>query len=301
MRAQCSLFLCREYQGQRSPKRAEARTMAPPLSRLFTDFFLINHQPSTTHQTIMTRPCKIRPAFAPPVHPSGGLCGAFDEHVDTVIEFRYPGYADHNNILLIFPALDPIPDHDDDNENVTFGLHHETARLACATSLPTTDGTAFCPRRTAPTPLRSRLGRRIFCPREATITSMCRRLTMVCSPPKVLILACLVLIFFFFFSSATDPSPYPVVPSFAHFQFPHGNLPPAWSAMRIPRRLNALPRPSTFDQAVLARDVSCRISLNIFETESAHLIPHAEEPLVQRQPNASVLITTGSARHQLCR
>ena len=37
------------------------------------------------------------------------------------------------------------------------------------------------------------------------------------------------------------------------------------------------PRPSSVDQAVLARDISCRISQNIFGTESAHLIPRTEE------------------------
>lgn len=63
-----------------------------------------------------------------------------------------------------------------------------------------------------------------------------------------------------------------------NFQFPHSNLPSSWASIRIPRRLNNnLPRPSSFDQAVLARDVSCRISKNILGTESAHLIPRTED------------------------
>lgn len=72
--------------------------------------------------------------------------------------------------------------------------------------------------------------------------------------------------------------PYPVVPSFAHFQFPHDNLPPLWATMKIPWHLgNTRPRPSSLDQDVLTRDKSCRISQNILGTESAHVIPRVED------------------------
>ena len=81
---------------------------------------------------------------------------------------------------------------------------------------------------------------------------------------------------YYFHVPGPDERLYPVVPSFAHFQFPHGNLPPSW-AIRIPRRLSSLPQPSSFDQTVLARDVSCRISHHIFGTESAHLVPRTED------------------------
>ncbi|KAK3348604.1 hypothetical protein B0T25DRAFT_519017 [Lasiosphaeria hispida] len=84
--------------------------------------------------------CSIRSAFLPPAHPDGGLCtAARDEDAETIIEFRHPGYPDHNNIMLVFPILDPFPptnENENENENgveaTTFGLHYETARLACA-------------------------------------------------------------------------------------------------------------------------------------------------------------------------
>ena len=76
--------------------------------------------------------CSIRSAFPPPIHPGGNLYTAYDEDAEVLIEFRHPGYPDHNNILLVFPALDPITNDDETESKTTFGLHHETARLACA-------------------------------------------------------------------------------------------------------------------------------------------------------------------------
>jgi len=48
--------------------------------------------------------------------------------------------------------------------------------------------------------------------------------------------------------------------------------------MRIPwHRGGMQPQPSSLNQAVLTRDISCHISQNIFGTESAYLIPRTEE------------------------
>jgi len=91
--------------------------------------------------------CRIRSALPPPTHPDGGLGTACDQDAEVLIKLRHPGYPDNKNVLLVFPALDPITaDHDDsnndDNDNngsndgtnakAAFGMHHETARLACA-------------------------------------------------------------------------------------------------------------------------------------------------------------------------
>jgi len=88
--------------------------------------------------------CKIRLALPPPTHPDGGLCtAACHQDNGALIKLRHPGYPDTKNILLVFPALDPIiandgDDVDADNTNnsnntkAMFGLHCETARLACA-------------------------------------------------------------------------------------------------------------------------------------------------------------------------
>ncbi|KAH0565004.1 hypothetical protein GP486_001602 [Trichoglossum hirsutum] len=72
---------------------------------------------------------------------------------------------------------------------------------------------------------------------------------------------------------------YPVVPSFAHWRFPHDNLPESWAScepLKLPldRRL---PRQSSLTEATLARDISCRITNHIEGTEHAHLVPRSEE------------------------
>ncbi|KAF1816275.1 hypothetical protein P152DRAFT_504981 [Eremomyces bilateralis CBS 781.70] len=63
---------------------------------------------------------------------------------------------------------------------------------------------------------------------------------------------------------------YPIVVSFAHFKFPHRNLPPYWTseALRIPRSNHQF-RQTDLSDTLLMRDRSC--------TEAAHLIPRVEE------------------------
>ena len=72
---------------------------------------------------------------------------------------------------------------------------------------------------------------------------------------------------------------YPVVPSFAHWCFPHHNLPESWSFCDLPKLPldRQLPRQSSLAEATLARDISCRITNHIEGTEHAHLVPRSEE------------------------
>ncbi|KAH7202951.1 hypothetical protein BKA60DRAFT_498849 [Fusarium oxysporum] len=68
---------------------------------------------------------------------------------------------------------------------------------------------------------------------------------------------------------------YPVIPSFDHWRFPHNNLPDLWKNATISR-----PPPfsavSNNRDAVVFRDVSCRISGHSRATEVAHLVPVAD-------------------------
>jgi HNH endonuclease len=68
-----------------------------------------------------------------------------------------------------------------------------------------------------------------------------------------------------------DPK-YAIVPRFADWQFPHGNLPECWKQCEIPRVARAL-RAGT---SIVARDVSCRITAHREGTEIAHLVPASE-------------------------
>ena len=160
------------------------------------------------------------------------------------MQFRHPGYPDHNDILLVFPALDPTALPSTTTPH-SFGLHPETARLACAIAANNRwDGLLSEDKQPLAVPLEPDA----ILPQGPTTFTL-RGRTRDRTPS--------------FRRSPISNSP-------------HGNLPPSW-AIRIPRRLSSLPQPSSFDKTVLARDVSCRISHHIFGTESAHLIPRTKD------------------------
>ncbi|THW72350.1 hypothetical protein D6D19_06589 [Aureobasidium pullulans] len=71
---------------------------------------------------------------------------------------------------------------------------------------------------------------------------------------------------------------YPLVPTFAHWRFPHGKLPPVWSQFRVPSMPagRVLPRQGSLTDALLARDISCRLTATVEGTEHAHLVPRTE-------------------------
>ncbi|KAF5002601.1 hypothetical protein FDECE_10572 [Fusarium decemcellulare] len=80
---------------------------------------------------------------------------------------------------------------------------------------------------------------------------------------------------YYYFVGDHEPTHrYPVIPSFHHWRFPHGELPELWARLEIP------PGPQTQatrrDEAVLTRDVTCRITAHKGAREVAHLVPLSE-------------------------
>lgn len=73
---------------------------------------------------------------------------------------------------------------------------------------------------------------------------------------------------------------YPVVPCFAHWTFPHDNLPGLWapqlSSLSPNCELRDVPIRSDSNVAVLERDGSCRISSRFEGCNVAHIIPRNE-------------------------
>ncbi len=69
-----------------------------------------------------------------------------------------------------------------------------------------------------------------------------------------------------------------MISSFAHWRFPHDNLPTSWSGCKPPNLPpgRELPRYSGLTGDTLARDISCRITNHIEGTEAAHLVPRSE-------------------------
>lgn len=87
---------------------------------------------------------------------------------------------------------------------------------------------------------------------------------------------------YFHLDSSTAENPYPIVPSFREWWFPHDNLPLYWpSPGPIPLPLNTRPprflAASSLYPALSERDKSCRMSACEEATQSAHLIPKSEE------------------------
>ncbi|KAM3510876.1 hypothetical protein MY11210_005479 [Beauveria gryllotalpidicola] len=189
-----------------------------------------------------------RAGLPPPRHPDQGLApsGTTEERAVTL---RHPRYPDDSNILLVLPALDPIPA---DGNSPGLGLHHDTARVACAIiancrwdgylSESKVDGAP--PFTTDPDHLLPGRNYYFHVPSDT--------------------------------SDGEQGTPYPIVPSFAYFRFPHNKLPPTWTAsgLSFPPD-NDPPRKFSFENTVLARDGSCRLTASKIGTKIAHFIPRS--------------------------
>ncbi|OTA62277.1 hypothetical protein K449DRAFT_465061 [Hypoxylon sp. EC38] len=80
----------------------------------------------------------------------------------------------------------------------------------------------------------------------------------------------------YYFHVSTDSNkPYPIIPTFSHWEFPHGNLPRPWRSFPISPR-GELTRISC-NANVLTRDKSCRVTQSAIASKYAHIIPEAAE------------------------
>ncbi|KAK2736636.1 hypothetical protein FQN55_001582 [Onygenales sp. PD_40] len=141
------------------------------------------------------------------------------------IQFLHPAYPENENILLVFPAFD------------SGGVHHETARVACA------------------------------------ILANCRwdgYLSTIRNGPRLTLGVDGVLTDPIYYFCVDEESDYPVIPSFEHFRFP-SRLPDSWSS-----DVSAPIQPATSDR-ISDRDQTCRITCSSLPNEIAHIIPAAQE------------------------
>ncbi|GME33258.1 hypothetical protein GQ44DRAFT_620695 [Neofusicoccum parvum] len=176
-----------------------------------------------------------RARYSAPSHPDGRQL-----HSSCRIIFRHPGYSNKHNIILVLPAFDGVG---------TAGIHHETARVACATCANNRWDGFFTSTRTGP---------------------------RVSYEPDDLL--CAEEYYFRVSDDATER--YPVVPSSVHWRFPHSGLPVSWTqaaaAIAAAPSTRRLPRQTGPTEALMARDVSCRITAHVEGTEHAHLVPRCE-------------------------
>ncbi|KAK1139456.1 hypothetical protein N8T08_000735 [Aspergillus melleus] len=156
--------------------------------------------------------------------------------------FHHPGYPTPYDILLIIPGLD----HPDG------GIYHRVALWACGI-LANNEFDGWL------TEDREGL-QRVTTPRDGIL----RRRD------------------YYFHVPGEGSHPYPIVPSFEDWCFPHNKLPAGWK-VDIPRgSAHPTPRQSTLAEVVLSRDIRCRLTNHVEGTECAHLIPKNQSIWFQR-------------------
>ena len=83
-------------------------------------------------------------------------------------------------------------------------------------------------------------------------------------------------------SSTENSSHYAIFPSFEHWTFPHGNLPPTWTSCAVSGRREertvgvAPPAASNLTAAVIRRDGSCRVTSAEDSVDRAQLCPRSQ-------------------------
>ncbi|TQV90283.1 HNH endonuclease domain-containing protein [Cordyceps javanica] len=190
----------------------------------------------------MAAPCRLREQLPPPKHPDDGLpTSEITSLSNHRVFLHHPGYPKNSSTLLILTALDP--QKNENSNQIQYGLHYETARIACAI-VANCRWDGFLSESNAP---------------DATPLAL--------APDDLLFGRD-----YYFHVPARDANadPYPTVPSFEHFVFPHNNLPPTWNVPEL--KLPSRPRDS-----IHTRDKSCRITASVLGNEVAHLIPQKED------------------------
>ncbi|TKA64736.1 hypothetical protein B0A49_11887 [Cryomyces minteri] len=158
------------------------------------------------------------------------------------ISFRHPAYKDPSDILIILPGLD----------HPQGGIHHHTALAACAIVANNRFDGWFTEDREGKVP--------VNVPSDGVLQNRD----------------------YYFQVTSNYKEVYPIVPNFAHWEFPHNRLPSSWK-VGIPRVAeHPTPRQSTLNEVILSRDTRCRITNHIEGTECAHLVPRSEKAWFER-------------------
>lgn len=206
--------------------------------------------------TITVRPAQTIPQHL--LHSSTLSVGRWDQ-----ITFRHPAYPTFKNVLLRLPALD----------HPSGGIHHETARIACAIIAGNRWDGYFT--------------EAIDGPRVETHShGVLQKSDYFFHVPSAALSRCKAsCLFGMTITHISDPEAsdseffqYPVVPSFREWRFPHGNLPSSWiNESRVTSNPSNSYCGSNLSVAVSLRDITCRMSDHQEATEMAHLCPHSED------------------------
>jgi len=194
------------HPAQSGPCRWKRQSRSAPLSHPAPEWSVLLYFSSTVKSTRAPRflPCKTRSldmSVSASTQPRPQLhlrepTQKFDVSVSVrTIQFLHPGYPNDDNTLLVSPAFD------------SGGVHHETARIACAILADCKWDGYFS---------LTRDGARLEDADADTILVAPQYYFFLEPPP----------------AASPDSEPYPVVLSFDHFTCP-GVLPPSWSTSSL--------------------------------------------------------------------
>ncbi len=84
--------------------------------------------------------------------------------------------------------------------------------------------------------------------------------------------------YYFHTEDSSPEDPYPIIPTFRDWSFPHNDLPPPWadSIQPLSPTSGRSYAPSNFSTAVIIQNITCRMSNFEEGTEAAHLCPRSE-------------------------
>jgi len=84
--------------------------------------------------------------------------------------------------------------------------------------------------------------------------------------------------YYFQIEGSTRDNPYPIIPTFREWPFPHNDLPPSWADSIQPSSPTSgrSYAPSNFSTAIITQNITCRMSGIEEGTEAAHLCPRSE-------------------------
>lgn len=83
--------------------------------------------------------------------------------------------------------------------------------------------------------------------------------------------------YFFHLENSSDETPYPVIPIFREWTFPHNDLPRSWASLDAELPPSRILATSAFSNAIQVRDFSCRLTGYSEVTQAAHLVPQIED------------------------
>ncbi|KZM18263.1 uncharacterized protein EKO05_0003198 [Ascochyta rabiei] len=163
------------------------------------------------------------------------------QHQQLQILFRHPGYNDSSNVLFRLQATD----RENDGQP---GLFAQLALDACTIVAGDRGRQGWLS-----------LSRDGKVPIEPSSTLRTRN--------------------YYFHLATADDEPYPIVPNFGQWVYPHDCLPTHWQ--QLAPNVNAAPptvalAPSNLTTALLMRDGSCRLSGCCEQQQVAHVVPQSE-------------------------